>query len=384
MFRIFIFAQICVLLMADISGSEAKKTICLNMIVKDESYVIERCLESVKNFIDYWVIVDTGSRDNTKQLIKNCLKDIPGELYDSQWENFEVNRNEALELAKNKGDYLLLIDADEHWVCDEFFTFPNLNKDYYLVALKNGPIENKRISLINNDLDWYWKGVIHEDLLCDNVKTWDLITHVVNITNGQGNRSQDPFKLYKDIAILEKALEDEPCNSRYIFYLGEIYFQIKNYLKALEFFERRVNMNGWQEEVFWSLYRIGIIKEALLHPQEEVINAYCLAYLFYNQRAEPLYKLACYYKKIKNPVLGYFVLKSACDIPFPKDGMFIEHSIYDIDILLELSNCAYAIGKVEEAMGVCEKILCEKNISPELQQLLENNIRSVQEHLQRK
>ena len=44
------------------------KTICLNMIVKNEQPVIRRCLASVKEMIDYWVIVDTGSTDGTQDL----------------------------------------------------------------------------------------------------------------------------------------------------------------------------------------------------------------------------------------------------------------------------------------------------------------------------
>ena len=52
-------------------GNEVTKSkICLNMIVKDESRVIRRCLESVKPLIDYWVIVDTGSTDGTQEIIK--------------------------------------------------------------------------------------------------------------------------------------------------------------------------------------------------------------------------------------------------------------------------------------------------------------------------
>src|SRR5580704_1601575 len=58
------------------------KTICLNMIVKNESRVIQRCLDSVKHIIDYWVIVDTGSTDGTQNVIKDFMKDIPGDLYE--------------------------------------------------------------------------------------------------------------------------------------------------------------------------------------------------------------------------------------------------------------------------------------------------------------
>ena len=74
-------------------------TICLNMIVKNEAHVIRRCLDSVRPFIDCWVIVDTGSTDGTQELIREVMRDIPGELRERPWKNFAHNRNEALSLT---------------------------------------------------------------------------------------------------------------------------------------------------------------------------------------------------------------------------------------------------------------------------------------------
>ena len=49
---------------------------CLNMIVKDEAHIIEDTLTKLlkKIKIDYWVISDTGSTDDTKEVITNFFK----------------------------------------------------------------------------------------------------------------------------------------------------------------------------------------------------------------------------------------------------------------------------------------------------------------------
>ena len=89
-------------------------TLCLNMIVKNESKVILRALKSVINIIDCFVICDTGSTDNTIDIIKEFFKgsNVSGILKTSSFIDFEQSRNEALGLCSNFGDYILLMDAD--------------------------------------------------------------------------------------------------------------------------------------------------------------------------------------------------------------------------------------------------------------------------------
>jgi glycosyltransferase involved in cell wall biosynthesis len=93
-------------------GPLVMPSICLCMIVKDEAAVIERCLESVRDLIDTWVICDAGSSDGTQRLVEAVLEDIPGCLHERQWRNFGYNRTELMRLAAGRGDYLLLLDAD--------------------------------------------------------------------------------------------------------------------------------------------------------------------------------------------------------------------------------------------------------------------------------
>lgn len=70
-------------------------SLCLNMIVKNESHIIEKTLENIcQNFrLSYWVIADTGSSDNTIMMIKNFFKRkrIPGEILQHEWTDFSHN-----------------------------------------------------------------------------------------------------------------------------------------------------------------------------------------------------------------------------------------------------------------------------------------------------
>ena len=83
-------------------------TICLNMIVKNESKIITRLFDSVLPIIDCYCICDTGSTDNTIELIEEYFnnKKIPGKIVNETFRNFAHNRNFALNSCLNMSDYV--------------------------------------------------------------------------------------------------------------------------------------------------------------------------------------------------------------------------------------------------------------------------------------
>lgn len=217
----------------------ADQKICLNMIVKNESQVISDCLASVKPLIDYWVIVDTGSTDGTQKIIEEAMAGIPGELHERPWVDFAHNRNEAMALAKNKGDYLLLIDADEQLELSKENVGLGLSKDCYHISVygddEGKPFVFQRAGLIKNSLDWAWRGVLHEEIYSPRAKTFETVKEMrIKADSEMGARTQDPKKYHKDAEILELALEKEPNNSRYVHYLASSYENAKEYALAIK------------------------------------------------------------------------------------------------------------------------------------------------------
>ena len=85
------------------------KTLCLVMIVKNESIILKRCFDSISDYIDYWVICDTGSTDNTKDIITTYFKEknIPGELHETPWVNFGHNRTISILVCQGIQNYVL-------------------------------------------------------------------------------------------------------------------------------------------------------------------------------------------------------------------------------------------------------------------------------------
>ena len=358
------------------SSDPKRKTICLNMIVKNESSVIRRCLDSAVPIIDYWVIVDTGSSDNTQQIIQDHMRErgIPGELHERPWKNFCHNRNEALELARDKADFVFFLDADEFISYNDGFKLPDLDKDCYYMNLRYGSFKWGRILLANNHLIWKWVGVLHEVLEIPSEATSGTIDDAHIVCTTEGARSKDPQKYQKDAQVLEEGLKEEPNNSRYRFYLAQSYENAREDKKALENYQKRIEMGGWDQEVFIAYMRMGGIQERLEADTDTIISTYRKAIETRRNRAEPYYHISSYYRRLGEFENGYLVAKLGSIIPRSNDILFVDEWMYDYGILLELSICAYWMGKYQESQEVSLKILSKPDLPTNVRECVENNL----------
>jgi glycosyltransferase involved in cell wall biosynthesis len=339
---------------------EAK--ICLNMIVKDEKDVIVRCLDSVIPIIDEWVIVDTGSTDGTQKIIAEHLKDIPGKLFERPWKNWGETRTEALKLAQKEAvsNYLLLMDADDILEMAPDADFASLDQDLYYMWRGSKGYSYRRPQIVKKDLPWKYVGVTHEYLACDRPFSSETLEDVRYLTLSGGATAKDPKrKFWKNVELLEEGLKKEPKNDRYAFYLAESYRDAGEKGKSLEWYQKRIQMGGWQEETFWSMFQSALLLRDLGLPSSVVIESLLAAHRFRPHRPEPLYYLVDLYMAEENYTKAYEYLKMRAFIPQPdeKDSLFNMDWIEDYGLLFKLSICSYYVGHYEESLKACDQLL---------------------------
>lgn len=318
-----------------------KKNIRLNMIVKDEAHVILRCLASVKPWIDSWCIVDTGSTDGTQTLIQDYLKDLPGRLYERPWKNFGFNRTEALQLAISSDlpvtDYLLFIDADEQLQVTLETGLPELTADAYFFNVVYGNLRYRRNAMVSTHLDWVWEGVLHEYLHSNQPHCWQTLEEFYIYVQHDGARAKDASTYLKDIELLEQGLKEQPHNLRYLFYLAQSYRDAGLLDKSRELYLKRAAAGGWEEERWVAQFRAAQLAEHLQLDETIIFKAYLKSWISNQKRAEPLYELARYYRNKKDFDLASYFAKQALQIPLPKEGLFVDVSVYDWRVLDEFS-----------------------------------------------
>ncbi|MDF3298163.1 glycosyltransferase [Streptomyces tropicalis] len=363
-----------------------KPTVCLNMIVKDEAPVIRRCLESVRPLIDTWVIVDTGSTDGTQDIIRDVYDDLPGELHERPWKGFDGSRTEAVQLARPAADYLLFLDADDVMEVPPGAHMPELTLDAYRVGIRSGAYSYRRRALVSTRLPWRYVGVLHEYLDCGSQYTLGTLEGATIVVVGGGGRGRGRSareKYLADAEILQQGLIKEPDNDRYAFYLAQSFRSAGEFEKAIEAYDRRAGMGGWDEEVFCSRLFAAQFAEELGRPSAEVMGRYLAAHESRPGRAEALGGLArwCRLNGQRWPLAHLFARKAAY-LPYPSDDhLFVESSWYEWRALDELAVSAYWVGEYEESETCSERLLMSGKLPPEHRDRTIQNLELSRRHL---
>jgi len=242
-------------------------SLCLNMIVKNESHIILETLNNLLSYLkfDYWVISDTGSTDQTPQLITDFFKEkgIPGEMFLDEWKDFGHNRTIALEHAYQKTDYLFIFDADDKIMGQ--LTLPVLDADEYRFKLGQRT-QYYRSLLINNRKRWKFVGVLHEYLTSmeEDIQKKIIEGDYYIDSRRLGDRSKASDKYEKDAMILVDAYEtekDEGLKHRYAFYAGQSFKDCGQDEKSIEWNKLVLTLKNWSQEKFIACLRIGEIYE---------------------------------------------------------------------------------------------------------------------------
>ena len=259
------------------------QTISLCMIVKDEERFLEQCLNSVKDIVDEIIIVDTGSKDKTKEIAKK----FNAKIYDFKWvDDFSAARNESLKHATK--DWVLVLDADE--VLDE----KGLKKikelvensednaagfqleqrsyinSYFEGAVKNESnfnlaknyqfyISNFLVRLFKNRLELHFKHRVHE-LTEDSIeeknleyRRTDIVLHHFGSLKDE-NFVNDRIGQYSKMIL--KQLEEEPDNARYNYQAGRMHLGRNDFSNALRYFEKTAEIDPNYKLVFSEIAKI--------------------------------------------------------------------------------------------------------------------------------
>jgi glycosyltransferase involved in cell wall biosynthesis len=367
----------------------------LTQIMKNESHVAERMLNSIKGFVDGICVVDTGSTDDSIEKVLKWGKDnnIETYVFEKAFDNFESCRNYSFEKARekflnrdNNTYYNFWLDFDEELVVDPTFNKNTLNKDLYMFNTYIRQMKYTRNEMCRLDKAYRFYGPIHEYIIQpEGVQglTSDVLQGVhVNVSMDGGSWKEDvPNKYLSHSHVLEKYIANNRKDPRWIFYTAQSYHDSatmpdnkeeneERLRRSLRYYRERVDrLDGYGEERFYAQYRIGTIMKNLESPWHlthlELLKAYSMEPL----RAEPIKVIIDYYLQVGEWNMAYLYSKFAKvnfhnKNPYPKRLLFVDESIYVWKILEVHSAACYYTGRIEEAKENFKEILALTKTNP--------------------
>jgi len=280
-----------------------KNTISLCMIVKNEEEFLPRCLQSIKDFVDEIIIVDTGSTDGTVEIAKS----FGAKVFIHPWEgSFSKARNYSLKYATC--DWILYLDADEELSKEDAPRLKEIVKDnnYTVISFviknksKNSTQESyaNMIRLFKNFKGIYYEGIVHNTIKYSG----KCLESPLSIIHYGYNLSEDKMeeKFLRTSTLLKEQIRTDPHNPIPHMYLGISYMGVKMYDEAIEESKAALKLAGEKGcltgDLFVSYYIIsaaffekGALEESEEYALKKVemddqsLDGYCiLSFIYYN------------------------------------------------------------------------------------------------------
>jgi glycosyltransferase involved in cell wall biosynthesis len=367
----------------------------LTQIMKNEAHVAERMLNSIKSIVDGIVVIDTGSTDDSINVVRKWgeANGIETYVFERPFDNFENSRNysfqKAREIFLNKNDgniyYNFWLDFDEQIVVDQKFNKQAIDRDLYMFSTYIGKMFYTRNELCRLDKPFKFWGPVHEYIICDtnNITSGLMEGITVNVQMDGGSwKGNIPDKYKKHAFVLEDYIDNKDRNSRWVFYTAQSYHDSasipdnrmeneERLRRSLKYYKERVSRtDGYEEERFYSQFRIGTIKRALEFPWAETMSELLKAYSMDPLRGEPIKAIIDYYLSVGEWNNAYLFSKAAKGTfhgknPYPTRLLFVDESLYTWRILEVHSAACFYTGRKQEATETYNELLNVIKRSPQ-------------------
>ena len=339
----------------------ANQTISLVLIVRDVEKTIDKCLQSFQSCVDEIVIVDTGSIDNTLEIIKRYTDKI----YHFEWiDDFSAARNFSFE--KCTKDYLLWCDGDDYILPADVEKLKNYDfedKDIiicpYVYAhdkYGNDELITARERIIKRSLNLKWQEEIHEYIPLNGLKMG--ISDIKIHHNKQYGTSE------RNLTILERIIEKNP-SSRNLYYLAKEYTDFGRHDEAIEYFHKFLDCEGafWENvyQAHTALANCFLIKGDEKKFKEHILESIKIE----DRQAEPFYYMGLYYlnKGLENNYMSFYSraipwFETCLNIRRPPE-LFASYrpKFYTWAPAINLVLCYNTLGEIQKAYDYNNKVL---------------------------
>ena len=332
-------------------------TLSLCMIVKNEEDVIGGCLECVSDIFDEIIVVDTGSEDKTRDIVKKYTKN----LYYFKWiEDFAAARNYAF--SKATKDYIMWLDADDIILDKDKEKIKelkiNMDKSIDMVMMKyntsfdsdgNVTFSYYRERIFKRSKKFRWIGEIHEVIpLEGNIIYSDAAISHKKLKNNDPKRN---LRIFENMIANGKELDPR----QQFYYARELYYN-KRYEDAINTFNNFLDSGkGWVENCINACQDLSYCYYAI-SESKKALNACFRSFEFDEPRAEICCDIGKYFldREQYNQAIFWYELALTRKIN-ESSGGFILLDCYNFIPYIQLCLCYFRIGDIKKSKEYNDK-----------------------------
>lgn len=337
-------------------------SVCI--IAKNEENYIDECLRRLSPYDWEIVVVDTGSTDRTTEIARTYTPNV----YHFDWiDDFSAARNYSISKASH--DYILAVDCDEYLEINGA-TFETISKltsriaphqvgmlnlinpsAEFSVSVESCFLIRERIARFFNRKFTCYKGAIHEQLVSRTGKALEFIPISLTFYHmGYSSVDIKQKKASRNIALLETELQTGGSDPYLFFQLGQSYFGLSEYAKALPYFEQALSMEvNEQEEYVQTLvesYGYCLINLKQYAKALELRGVYSV----FSRRADFVFLMGLIYMNnamFENAICEFRKATTITD--YSVDGVNSYLAFYNAGVIYE------CMGNITEAVKLYEK-----------------------------
>jgi len=299
----------------------------LCIMVKNGGPQFEKMLLDNMPFFDRWTILDTGSTDDTIEIINRVLVGKKkGQLFQEPFINFRDSRNRCLELAGKTCKFITMLD-DTYVIEGKLREFLNevrgdQRSNSFTLYIKSDDTIYGSNRIIKSKSELRYVHRIHE-VISDKNNINIVIPKEISLIDDRRfdymeKRTMERKQL--DLKLLFEEVEENPHDPRAYYYLAQTYNLLEDYEKSFYYFTKRAEFtnSGFVQERVDALFESARIANFKLNkPWSECEELYNKCYKADESRPEALYFIGVHYylENNFNKALGYF--KKAFEIGFP-------------------------------------------------------------------
>jgi len=299
----------------------------LCIMVKNGGPQFEKMLLDNMPFFDRWTILDTGSTDDTIEIINRVLVGKKkGQLFQEPFINFRDSRNRCLELAGKTCKFITMLD-DTYVIEGKLREFLNevrgdQRSNSFTLYIKSDDTIYGSNRIIKSKSELRYVHRIHE-VISDKNNINIVIPKEISLIDDRRfdymeKRTMERKQL--DLKLLFEEVEENPHDPRAYYYLAQTYNLLEDYEKSFYYFTKRAEFtnSGFVQERVDALFESARIANFKLNkPWSECEELYNKCYKADESRPEALYFIGVHYylENNFNKAFGYF--KKAFEIGFP-------------------------------------------------------------------